>query len=46
MEFRISRQENMTLEEVARDRPQIVGAPGTGFFQKILRQEYLVNEVE
>ena len=36
----------MTLEEVARDRSLIGGAPDTESFQKILRQEYLVNEKE
>ena len=36
----------MTLEEVARDRPPLGGAPDTESFQKILRQEYLVNKQE
>ena len=36
----------MTLEEVARDLPRMRGAPDTDSFQKILRQEYLVNDPE
>ena len=36
----------MTLEEVARDRPAMGGAPDTESFQKILRREYLVNGQE
>ena len=46
LKFRISYQENMTLEGLARDHPPMGGAPDAESFQKILRQEYLVNERE
>ena len=36
----------MTLEEVARDRSPIGGAPDTGVLQVILKELYLVNEKE
>ena len=34
----------MTLEEVARHRPPIGGAPDTDVLQVILKEVYLVNE--
>ena len=43
MKFRISYQENMTLEEVSRDRPLMGGAPDTEVVQEILTQEYQVQ---
>ena len=36
----------MTLEEVARDRPPMVGAPDTVVLQVILKAVYLVNDNE
>ena len=36
----------MTLEEVARDRPPMGGAPDTDVLQVILKAVYLVNEME
>ena len=36
----------MTLEVVARNRRPMTRDPDTETFQKILRQEYLVNEQE
>ena len=36
----------MTREEVARHRPPMGAAPDTEVFQKILKQQYLVNEWE
>ena len=46
MKFRISYQENMTLEEVARNRPPMSLCPDTESFQIVLGPEYLVNEQE
>ena len=36
----------MTVEEVARDRPLMGGAPDTDVLQVILNAVYLVNEKE
>ena len=42
----VSYQERMLLEEVARDRPPMGGAPDTDALQVILKEVYLVNEKE
>ena len=40
LKIRISYQENMTLEEKARDRSSMGGAPDREVVQEILTQEY------